>query len=487
MPSSLRGPKTLSRWLELDYFDRPRKLRRLWRVVLLLTLLVAVAGVLAWALPPGRRTALQAGPVSAGHAMFNHDCGRCHTGEARTFDRLRRLDPGLRSVPDSACLACHSGDVHHATQVGAQRCASCHKEHRGRPALARVEDAHCTACHADLRRNDGAKPDYHAHVSGFAAGRHPEFRLFAGGPPADPGTIQFNHKVHLVEGGVWTVDDKQLTKQGEQVRKQGGRPGPLFEEGAGHGAKALKQLECRSCHQPDQAGRYMQQINYDRHCQSCHPLAVQLIGGWKGEEMEGLVRPFSRAPAPHPSPTQAPEMVRGAIRDRLARFIMQEANARAILRAPAAVEPERPIPGAGRPPPLTEEAHAWVNRQQEQVERLLFDGAGGCKFCHQEKTTPATRRDGLPDYHRSNIRTRWLEHAVFSHKSHRLLSCTECHAAPNSARHTDVLLPRLETCLKCHSARERKARSDCVECHTYHPEKRDGFRGRLSIGDVGGY
>src|SRR5947209_12469015 len=124
MPSSLRGPKTLSRWLELDYFKRPRPLRRLWPWALLLTLGASVVGVLGWALPPGQRKALQAGPVSTAHTMFNKDCGLCHTGERRAFDRLRRLDPGLRSVPDSACLECHGGDAHHTTQAGDRRCSS---------------------------------------------------------------------------------------------------------------------------------------------------------------------------------------------------------------------------------------------------------------------------------------------------------------------------------------------------------------------------
>src|SRR5262249_39637664 len=66
--------------------------------------------------------------------------------------------------------------------------------------------------------------------------------------------------------------------------------------------------------------------------------------------------------------------------------------------------------------------------------------------------------------------TRWLPHSVFSHDSHRPLQCLECHpGVPESRLTSDVLMPAIESCRKCHTGTERGARSDCVECHTYHP------------------
>jgi hypothetical protein len=45
MHTSLRSPKTLSRWLRPDYAKRPRALRRLWGPVLLGTLGASVVAV----------------------------------------------------------------------------------------------------------------------------------------------------------------------------------------------------------------------------------------------------------------------------------------------------------------------------------------------------------------------------------------------------------------------------------------------------------
>ena len=49
---------------------------------------------------------------------------------------------------------------------------------------------------------------------------------------------------------------------------------------------------------------------------------------------------------------------------------------------------------------------------------------------------------------------------------HRLVHCTECHAAPESTETSDVLLPRLATCRQCHHM--DGAADRCAECHTYH-------------------
>jgi hypothetical protein len=458
MPSQLRDPKTLADWLDLDYVKRPRRVGRGWRLLLLGTLVLSLFGVSAVVL--GRRTALQAGPVSTAHASFNQDCGQCHVEAFRTFDRLRRLDSGVRAVPDSACTRCHSGPIHHATQVGDQACASCHKEHRGHAELARVADGHCTSCHADLRRNDGQKPAYDAPVRGFKAGLHPEFRLFAAGEPHDPGTVRFNHAVHLVEEGVWDLDRAQAV--GGEVQRRRVR------------------LECQSCHQTDAAGRYMQPIRYEKHCQSCHPLNVQLVGDWKEPRLCDLAADFARTPAPHPQPGGSADLVRGTLRDRLARFI-RRAEADGFLKNSEPMADD----GLLAPPrmsPLAREQFVWVNAQQPEVERLLFDGSGGCRYCHQEKTAPEARPDGLPEYRMANIPERWFAHAVFRHQSHQMLACTECHPAPASRSSTDVLLPRIDTCRKCHGSGDGQARSDCVECHSYHDHAgRAAFRGQMTI------
>jgi hypothetical protein len=475
MPSSLRNPKTLSDWLELDYFRRRRALARLWWAAILAALLGSGAYV-AWALARPH-TAFQAGPVSSAHSLFNHDCGQCHVGTFQTAARLFSGDPAVRSVPDSACTKCHSGEVHHDTAVGERACASCHKEHRGWQALVCVDDSHCTSCHADLKRNDGKQPQYDPHITAFAPGKHPEVRLWAKGKPVDPGTIAFNHAVHLNPKGVMNIDWKQIDRQ----KKQAGKLGAHVLLDVSRKEKRLEKLECQSCHQPDEAGRFMLPINFDQHCKRCHPLSVQLMGPWTDEKTLALARTFSDHPAPHPAPRESTEVVRGVLRDRLAQFIQKKDNSAAFLGAVLA-DPPRRIPGSRRALPLTREQHAWVNGQLDGVERLLFDGVGGCKKCHQEKGDAHRRPGGLPEYLLPDIPARWLKHAVFKHKSHRMLDCAQCHPAAGSKETSDVLLPKIETCFECHSKQDRRARSDCVECHQYHdPSKRHDFRGELTI------
>src|SRR5437016_2091581 len=77
MPSSLRTPKTLSDWLQLDAFKRPRRLRLLHKRFAWLAFVVSVAA-LAWTFWPSNRWVYQAGPVSRSHLPFDKDCRTCH-------------------------------------------------------------------------------------------------------------------------------------------------------------------------------------------------------------------------------------------------------------------------------------------------------------------------------------------------------------------------------------------------------------------------
>src|SRR6266542_1182309 len=215
MPAPLRSPKTLADWLDLGYVERPRFFRRLWKLAVIAALLASLAGV-AWALLPGNRTALQAGPVSTAHALFNNDCGQCHTGSYRTLYRFVTHDATVRAVPNEACKKCHPGPVHHTEQVREGACAVCHREHHGHAALARVADEHCLACHRDLPH--GSKPgvtlQFQKDVASWAA--HPDFARGWNKDFSDPGTLRFNHAAHLQPAGVFTLDGKQIALQGDK-------------------------------------------------------------------------------------------------------------------------------------------------------------------------------------------------------------------------------------------------------------------------------
>jgi hypothetical protein len=135
--------------------------------------------------------------------------------------------------------------------------------------------------------------------------------------------------------------------------------------------------------------------------------------------------------------------------------------------APRELPQARPLPGKHSPVPVREQWE-WANDQLQIAERVLFQGPGGCQFCHQVQ--PAKGPGGLPQIAGAEITDRWLKKSFFSHARHRHREwkCERCHArAPVSDRTSDVLLPRMTSCQECHTP-TIGARSDCAECHRYH-------------------
>jgi hypothetical protein len=463
MLSSQRDPKSAypkfeSGWLELDYFRRPRWLRGARKYLTGGVCLAAVtlAGV---TLLPVTRHVHQAGPVSTAHAAFGHQCGQCHRAAFQPLRRFVSGDDQLRSVSDTECLSCHDGPLHHA-EAPTRACATCHREHRGRPSLAWPEDGHCTACHANLAAVHPAT--CYRNVADFAT--HPPFR------PSQPGQtdnaqVAFNHQLHL------QIDFAVLKKA----------RGPSL-------ADLPDRLECSACHQPDAARRYMQPINYESHCARCHILSVRLAGDFPDPPLQEAVRRFHQEPAPH----REPEVVRATLRERLVRFVQENPVVPGEPRAASPVV--RWLPGRS-PREVTEPEWSWVKRQLAEAEGLLFVnrqlppveqsaflGGDGCRHCHVGDGAPAGRPDDLPHFRKTNIPARWFTHSRFRHDSHRELKCTECHAqALTSTRTSDVLLPTLETCQKCHRD-PGGARTACAECHTYHDHRQErSFDGPLTI------
>src|SRR5262249_1729243 len=256
---------------------------------------------------------------------------------------------------------------------------------------------------------------------------HPDFYVWKHNQ-RDRAAVKFNHSVHLAKEGVRGADGKPVV------------------------------LECAYCHQPDDRGRYMKQINYEQHCAVCHPLAVQVVAN-KEDKLGDAIREFAAQPAPH----KAPLVVRAALRERFTRFVQEHPSVRS---GGSVVAPEQPLPGRRRAQPVTREEWTWVDAQLQTAERALFAGPGGCTKCHpgREDLDP----QGLPAYRQTEIPKTWLKHSVFSHRSHQMVLCLDCHGhAPTSKETSDILLPNVNTCKRCHQP-QRGARSDCAMCHTYH-------------------
>jgi hypothetical protein len=341
----------------------------------------------------------------------------------------RTFQAGPLSAPhamfNDRCDACHDRNGATLTRlwrgdsVGSVSDDACRKCHEGAHHHERSPVGRCVACHkehrghAALARIDDRKcVECHRELSGitaFAESQHPPFR-----ETTDPGTLRFNHQAHLAS------------------------------------PKVDPRLDCSDCHKPDAAGRSMLPVTYDPHCARCHPITVKL----GGEQDDAL---------PHPRKGGSAADVRAEIRDRLARFIAAPGGER-FLKA-RGEQGRLPLPATA---PREEREFAWVGREAAELERVVLEGGGGCRYCHAVVPTerlPAILPPAVPD--------RWWTKATFRHDAHRMMRCEECHPAAASARTGDVLLPTMETCLACHDRAVARgaARADCVECHAYHDPK----------------
>jgi hypothetical protein len=457
-------------WEPREYFRRARRIGEYWKWLGLAPFVVCLVWV---AVEAGRGNwgLFQSGPVATAnsrpggdsHASFNNDCSRCHVEKWQTLRRF--WDPHCRTVANSGCVGCHAPDQRdeeaesafqgvtapcHAEQQVPERvpaCAACHREHRERETLRAVKDGYCTDCHADLQRKDEKRSSL-GNVNSFTGDGHPAFRW-----PEDPGKLRFNHAAHLPEGGLPGRDGMKV------------------------------QLGCRDCHDLQDAGRevergrYMKPISYDRDCKKCHPLSLPLAEDWTEPELLAAAEALRKTPAPH---GLAPAQVVEELQQRYTRLAREYP---VVLSAPTVAEPARPIPGPHRPEPIPSTHDSWVAFQVETAKRVLFQAGGGCRFCHEGRGE--VRPDELPSYAPTAIPGRWLERAFFSHTVHGrpkedgkpIADCADCHCeACGSQRTSDVLMPTLQDCLKCHgvtAVAETRGKSDCVTCHRYHDRQKE--------------
>jgi hypothetical protein len=376
------------------------------------------------------------GPLSTGHAALA--CQECHADTWR--EGKKAFGQGNRSGArmDQACARCHGGlgsavsptatlllerspptvGSHSDRQVShlVANCADCHREHQGERVLLRTTDRDCVLCHADLQTTTNTT-HFERHVTSFDKD-HPPFGRWRGAKPSG-GKVWFNHPAH---------------------RKVG---------------------DCAMCHTLDASERFMLSIRYDSHCAACHPLSIQLIGVRPEAENASAVAAFRRRPVPHGEPSA----VREALRTRLSALALHHPE----LMNQAEPEEQRPLPGKPRRRGARSEARDWVWQQIGQIERTLYDGSGGCQYCHVERTRDE-RRDGLPRYERTEIPERWFPHAQFSHARHAMLGCVSCHPGVTDGRTGTLRMPGINRCRECHNQRGKvsQARPDCLECHRYH-------------------
>lgn len=422
------------------------------------------------------------GLLATPHATWEASCQACHVDATPLGGKtwLAAIGAVARGghAADSQCQTCHSGPPHHAKLKDEPGCASCHVEHLGRQAdLKRVANDQCTHCHRDLGRH--VQPETQSafdNVTSFTHD-HPEFRLWRK-KLSDPGNVAFNHRLHMTPG-LRTDPASAVPFTLQQVT-------PAWRERyrrLDDKDTAPVRLACASCHRTDhdsvlkaneaQAGmtltelrgdgKAMLPIVFEKHCQGCHPLTVERKVA--DDPRSGLLAVRHRL---------QPAEMRDDLLAHYTRQFLQGTNLDLLKR------PLRPLPGKN---PLSQEekrtALDQIHDRVAQAENVLY-GPGTCGQCHG----PLDAKKTIPP---ANLPTHWLPHAVFDHTAHRALDCRECHADASptaldgsmnknaSEKKSDVLLPGIGTCQKCHAPISRThdahrggARYDCVECHRYH-------------------
>lgn len=511
----LRSSRELSSRVDINVHRQPNRQRRAaWWLALW-----SGVGSLMWLMlqhSQGENQIYQAGDVTTPHRLIENECWRCHT----TWTPLQRLvafSDDAHSIDNKKCETCHRVAEHHANQIPAHKdisCAACHQEHEGTDMLTRPSSRHCIACHTELKTTHGVSEVFAKRVIRFDEREgHPEFRLktllkdAASEPPnakhgvnlaienfkrpgdtasrwQDRGRIRFNHAAHL---------KAEYDANGKLIHGLIGKDRKLTD----------LSRSCEVCHEPDQEGRFLKPISFERHCRECHPLLFDH-------------ERFPGQSVPH----QTPDIVRGFLTET---YTLREFGSRKSEVGLPSDEPSRPLPGHRDFQRLSkDQAKAVLDdvtkaeqiAQQHRHSQFGYEATGGCRYCHEVEPVADKSPTAIADWKivPTNIPSRWLLHSKFHHEPHRLLSCTVCHADVAQSKNTgDVLIPSIDICRACHAHRpaewldgikadsvpksespqappneslkdllsnvNRGARTLCIECHVYHDRSKNKWDG----------
>lgn len=443
MAGRIRTTKKLAQRIDRNYFQRMFPLVY-WRRVGWIVLTAVGLLWVGWSLLSGKQ-AFNAGPLATAHKIAINDCKSCHLESAVWGTK----------VSDKACLTCHDGPKHQVRQIDddVPTCASCHVDHKGSPRLAAVSDKSCVACHSDLRVTGGPHK-FAEHIKSLTDG-HPEITAVRDGHPPDPGTIKLNHKVHLKkdlrgpEGKLVQMvcaDCHHMAMPADRDKNTMVTTASLFESLPPSASPMIPPSPYLRSLSPE-----IEPSIFERDCMSCHPL--QFDPRFKD--------------APHKDGKTVHDYVTKQYTDYIASHpdAIHETSIPALTASipSPAVDPGLPNQQT-KPLPPPRNAAEWVSQRVTEAELLLFQK--DCKECHSVTYSAPT---APPDVPKANQTIRWMRDSRFDHKSHQLVDCAECHKdAKQSERTSDVLLPKLATCEKCHTGGSDGAASGCYECHIYH-------------------
>ena len=461
-----RTTKKLAQRIDLNYFKRPTQLKRAKFWLSLFLPLLALLWIAERTIFKDSRV-YSSGRLSEAHAVLEKECAACHLQKAGVFSA---------SAADSACLGCHDGPTHHELSLVGRKdigCSECHAEHRGRVSLSAASNQSCAICHEDLPSAHGPSR-FASHIRSLEDG-HPEFaalRVDSLHSLFVRGTSKLNHAIHM-----------------KLIRR--GPAGPMV------------QLDCADCHRPAAIAppstysdseyvrakaKYSDKgktlpgpttNNTPRHPASGRELMapVKFANACAGCHLLTFDKRFDVG-VPH----DEPEVVRSFMMKKFQEYVAAHPESLRERR-----EPGRDLTGKSAPGEIRVVTPAqWVAEHTGVAEELLWRKT--CVQCHSlslrlEGTEQVLRiapwlrsstdsdfaLKPLPEIVVASTTSRSMPHANFDHDAHRGFTCISCHpGAVTSTESSDVLLPGIGTCQKCHAPGPEHAESRCFECHTYH-------------------
>ena len=375
-------------------------------------------------------------PLDQAHQAWASDCKACHSLP-------------FVQVQDKDCKACHQNASDHVDQkittVSALKeatCASCHRDHNGLDGLSQQNkqymSTNCASCHSDIKKSY-AKTET-LDVEDFAT-KHPEFRYTLLEHPnsqklvrtrmskhglTEPTGLKFPHDVHLDEDGVKSP-------------------------------KGKVEMNCASCHTLKADGQHFEPVTMKNHCQSCHDLKFEPA--------------VSNREVPHGSV----ELVLNTLREFYS-YVQ-------VNTVPVDEKPLTPLINLVRPGEDAPEVASYIRSNVGSRNQAAFSAEAlfektSCNLCHEVKKLIGQGKTGtpgkdLPQYEIGAITPShtWLVSSEFNHAQHRLAECSDCHAAKQSKKSEEVLMPSIKTCHDCHTGKQAESNklvSDCGLCHGFH-------------------
>ncbi len=453
---------------------------------------IAVGVVIGWLLfglfqPDQGTSRYSPGPVSSAHAHLN--CNQCHADSAPMRD-------------DSKCRDCHPeattqvsmktvvDEFEHETMqrplpvfahsenekldaVG--NCASCHREHLGlEVSPIEVVDIECLHCHQNLKPfvDEGHESKIENKITRFYD-EHPDFRSLE----KDPGTLKFNHQLHM-SAGLRQTDARQSLKK--TLNNYNEHRDMLTGYTTPCGVIALR---CDFCHQPLPAGsvsrayNYMSMPTYEQNCKLCH--SINLTANENSNFALGTTLSIEHG--------ISSKKILDHLQVYFALEVIAPEDVKTNLGDNDRLIPELPI-DLWR---IGQAAHpSDANRIEKNIQSAEMQIRNKCLRCHL--TDAQKKVDSLipdvaimkgEDATGTMSNPIWLKHAKFSHFEHRDMLCKECHAdvetnqgiqpsAPNTVE--KPMIANRANCIRCHQPANdvvdsfRPGPYNCIACHTYH-------------------